>query len=93
MNHDPVILLTNDDGIAAEGLRALEGVLERLGRIVIVAPELEQSASSHTITLDKPLRIKEFARNRTPSPERRPIAFSPRCTASSTGNRTSSCRA
>jgi 5'-nucleotidase len=64
MNHDPVILLTNDDGIAAEGLRALEGVLERLGRIVIVAPELEQSASSHAITLDKPLRIKEFARNR-----------------------------
>jgi 5'-nucleotidase len=64
MSAEPVILLTNDDGIAAEGLRSLEGALERLGRIVIVAPELEQSASSHAITLDKPLRIKEFARNR-----------------------------
>lgn len=64
MSPDPVLLLTNDDGIAAEGLRSLEAALERLGSIVIVAPELEQSASSHAITLDKPLRIKEFSRNR-----------------------------
>lgn len=64
MSDGPTILLTNDDGIAAEGLRSLERALESLGRIVIVAPELEQSASSHAITLDKPLRIKEFAANR-----------------------------
>lgn len=64
MSGDPVILITNDDGIAAEGLRALERAVTGLGRIVIVAPELEQSASSHAITLDKPLRIKEFAEGR-----------------------------
>lgn len=64
MSEYPNILITNDDGIAAEGLRALEGSLKNLGTIAIVAPELEQSASSHAITLDKPLRMREFGKNR-----------------------------
>lgn len=55
------ILITNDDGIRAEGLKALASSLEGLGRIVIVAPENEQSATSHSITLDRPLRIKEYS--------------------------------
>jgi 5'-nucleotidase len=55
------ILLTNDDGIAADGLRALAESLSGEGTVIIVAPEQEQSASSHAITLDKPLRIKEHA--------------------------------
>lgn len=55
------ILITNDDGIRAEGLRALSAGLEGLGRIVTVAPEHEQSATSHSITLDRPLRIKEYS--------------------------------
>jgi 5'-nucleotidase len=64
MSADITILVTNDDGIAAEGLAALARALEGLGRIVIVAPEQEQSASSHAITLDKPLRIKEHGPSR-----------------------------
>ncbi len=61
MSDETTILITNDDGIAAEGLEALARALDRVGRVVIVAPELEQSASSHAITLDKPLRIKEYS--------------------------------
>ncbi len=72
MSTEKTILITNDDGLAAEGIGALERALAGLGRIVIVAPELEQSASSHAITLDKPLRIREhspsrFAVSGTPS--------------------------
>ena len=59
MDAEKTILITNDDGIAAEGLGALVRALEGIGRLIIVAPEQEQSASSHAITLDKPLRIKE----------------------------------
>lgn len=55
------ILITNDDGLAAEGLRALAESLRRVAPVIIVAPDQEQSASSHAITLDKPLRIKEHA--------------------------------
>jgi 5'-nucleotidase len=58
------ILITNDDGIAAEGLRVLSESLSGLGDVIIVAPDQEQSASSHAITLDKPLRIKELAPSR-----------------------------
>jgi 5'-nucleotidase len=58
------ILITNDDGIRAAGLKTLERSLSGLGRIVLVAPESEQSATSHAITLDRPLRIKEYSENR-----------------------------
>ncbi len=57
-------MVTNDDGIRAEGLSALTGSIDDLGQIIVVAPEQEQSASSHAITLDKPLRIKEYSENR-----------------------------
>ena len=53
------ILLTNDDGIHARGLHALRAALSRAGHdIVVVAPDREQSASSHSITLHRPLRIR-----------------------------------
>jgi 5'-nucleotidase len=61
---EKTILVTNDDGLAAEGLSALVRSLSGLGRVIIVAPDQEQSASSHAITLDKPLRIKEHAPSR-----------------------------
>lgn len=61
---EKVILITNDDGIRAEGLNALLGHLGDLGRIVVVAPEQEQSASSHAVTLHKPLRINEYETDR-----------------------------
>ncbi|MBN2363964.1 5'/3'-nucleotidase SurE [candidate division WOR-3 bacterium] len=52
------ILLTNDDGINAVGLKALRQALTGLGEICVVAPEEEQSASSHGITLRKPVVVK-----------------------------------
>jgi 5'-nucleotidase len=58
------ILITNDDGIRAAGLNTLERSLSELGRVVTVAPENEQSATSHAITLDRPLRIKEYSEDR-----------------------------
>ncbi len=61
---EKTILITNDDGIRAAGLKTLESSLSGLGRIVMVAPENEQSATSHAITLDRPLRIKEYSENR-----------------------------
>ncbi|MDP8218007.1 MAG: 5'/3'-nucleotidase SurE [Candidatus Theseobacter exili] len=53
------ILLTNDDGIQAEGLAVLRDTLAPLADIIVVAPETEQSATSHSITLHEPLRIRE----------------------------------
>jgi 5'-nucleotidase len=54
------ILLTNDDGILAPGIRALADVLRPAHDVTIVAPDREQSASSHSITLDRPLRIRDL---------------------------------
>lgn len=52
------IVLTNDDGINAPGIRTLKRVLEEAGHeITVIAPDQEQSASSHSITLHEPLRI------------------------------------
>ena len=51
------ILLTNDDGIDAPGLAALERSLSGLGRLVVVAPDREQSGASHALTLGRPLRV------------------------------------
>jgi 5'-nucleotidase len=51
------ILITNDDGIRAEGLKALEKGLARLGEITVVAPDREMSATSQSITIHSPLRV------------------------------------
>lgn len=53
----PEILLTNDDGIGAPGLSELEAGLADFGRLTVVAPDREQSASGHSLTLQRPLRI------------------------------------
>ncbi|WP_031484053.1 5'/3'-nucleotidase SurE [Maridesulfovibrio frigidus] len=55
------ILLTNDDGIEAVGLRALYHSMKKAGLSVqVVAPVTEQSAVGHAISLSSPLRVKEF---------------------------------
>ena len=54
-----VILLTNDDGIYAEGIIALEKELRKIADVLVVSPDREQSASSHSFTLDRPLRLHE----------------------------------
>ncbi len=53
------ILLTNDDGHFAEGLQTLRGVLSERWEVVVVAPDREQSASSHALTLHHPLRVDQ----------------------------------
>ena len=50
------LLCTNDDGIHARGLRVLSEAARELGRVAVVAPDRQQSASSHSLTLHRPLR-------------------------------------
>src|SRR5262245_18953577 len=54
----PIILVSNDDGIQSAGLTALSEVLAPLGEVIVVAPDREQSACSHALTLHRPLRIE-----------------------------------
>ena len=54
-----LILLTNDDGIYAPGLFAMEQQLQRLGEVFVVAPAVEQSGVSHSITFLSPLIVQE----------------------------------
>ncbi len=56
----PVILCTNDDGILAPGLAALTGALKTLGDVWVIAPDRQQSAVSHCVTLHRPLRVTEY---------------------------------
>lgn len=56
MTRRPRILCTNDDGIHAKGLGLLADTASRLGDVTIVAPDRQQSASSHSLTLHRPLR-------------------------------------
>ena len=54
------ILLTNDDGIEAPGLRVLQQIASELSDDVwTVAPETDQSGSAHSLTLHEPLRLRE----------------------------------
>ena len=58
MDGRPRILVSNDDGHQSEGLKALATAMEQLGEVFVVAPEAEQSASSHAISIHRPLRLK-----------------------------------
>ena len=55
----PRFLISNDDGIEAAGIQALVRALEPHGEVWVVAPDREQSATSHAISLQRPLRIRE----------------------------------
>jgi 5'-nucleotidase len=59
MNDRPLILVSNDDGYSSEGLRALVEAVATLGEVVVVAPEQEQSAASHAISIHRPLRLRQ----------------------------------
>jgi 5'-nucleotidase len=60
----PTILITNDDGIDARGLSALEEALGSLGELWVVAPDSEQSAVSQAITLRLPVRVRRRGERR-----------------------------
>jgi len=55
----PIILVTNDDGITAPGIRALIQAVKDFGKIVVVAPDKPQSAQGHALTLNEPLRLRK----------------------------------
>ncbi len=55
----PLILLTNDDGVAAPGITAMAAALRDIGEVIVAAPDRERSAASHSISLDRPLRVDE----------------------------------
>ncbi len=63
MDKKPLILVTNDDGIYAPGIRALYHAMIRLGEAKVVAPDSERSAVGHAITISDPLRVWEYERN------------------------------
>lgn len=60
----PRILVTNDDGYFSEGIDALARALESVGDVTVVAPASEQSATAHSLTLTRPLRVREIAPRR-----------------------------
>ena len=59
----PLFLLCNDDGVHAPGIRVLAEAIAPLGDVVVVAPHVERSASSHAISIHSPLRVEQIARN------------------------------
>ncbi|MFZ0391013.1 MAG: 5'/3'-nucleotidase SurE [Calditrichia bacterium] len=63
MKKNPLILVTNDDGIHAPGIAALYGAMRRIGDARVVAPESERSAVGHMVTISDPLRVWEVEKN------------------------------
>jgi len=59
----PTILISNDDGINSEGLHRLHETLKALGEVFVVAPDRDQSAVSHSLSLYRPLRIEKISDN------------------------------
>ncbi len=55
------ILVTNDDGIHSQGIQTLRQTLAPLGRIIVVAPDRDNSAVSHSLTMSRPLHVREIA--------------------------------
>ena len=53
----PVILITNDDGVSAPGIKNLVEAVKDLGKIIVVAPDKPQSGMGHAITIGSPLRL------------------------------------
>jgi 5'-nucleotidase len=54
------ILITNDDGINSDGIAKLEAAMKELGDVYVVAPAFEMSGASHSLTLSRPLRIRQI---------------------------------
>ena len=62
MSNKPLILVTNDDGINAPGIRALIAVMAEIGDVVVVAPDSPQSAMGHAITINNTLHINKISK-------------------------------
>ncbi len=55
----PLIMITNDDGISAEGIKLLAHIAKRFGDVIVVAPDSANSGKSHSITVCQPLKVSE----------------------------------
>ena len=69
MQKKPLILVTNDDGITAPGLRALISVMNQLGEVVVVAPDSPQSGMGHAITINSTLQCSKIKIDEGPQKE------------------------
>ncbi|NTW25613.1 MAG: 5'/3'-nucleotidase SurE [Lentimicrobium sp.] len=72
----PLILVTNDDGIYAPGIRTLIGLMRKIGEVLVVAPDKAMSGMGHAVTINSPLRVhklvdepgyREYSCNGTPA--------------------------
>ncbi len=68
-NNKPLILVTNDDGITAPGIRALIEVMNRLGEVIVVAPDSAQSGMGHAVTVHNVLFLEEVQIDKGPQKE------------------------
>jgi 5'-nucleotidase len=57
------ILVTNDDGIQSQGIILLAKALQGVGEVVVIAPDREKSATAHSLTLHRPLRVEKIKKN------------------------------
>ena len=69
MSKKPLILITNDDGITAPGIRSLIGVMNQIGEVVVVAPDSPQSAMGHAITINSTLHCSKIKLDNGPQKE------------------------
>jgi 5'-nucleotidase len=63
MNKKPLILVTNDDGITAPGIRTLIDVMAEIGDVVVVAPDSPQSGMGHAITVNNTLYLDKISKD------------------------------
>lgn len=61
-NQKPLILVTNDDGVSAPGIRALINVMATIGEVIVVAPDKPQSAMGHAITINNTLYLDKISK-------------------------------
>ncbi|MGV6845544.1 MAG: 5'/3'-nucleotidase SurE [Lutibacter sp.] len=69
MKEKPLILITNDDGITAPGLRTLVEVMNEIGEVVVIAPDSPQSGMGHAVTINETLYINEIKIDKGPQKE------------------------
>ena len=69
MNKKPLILVTNDDGITAKGIRTLIEVMTEIGDVIVVAPDKPQSAMGHAITINNMLHLNKISNENDPITE------------------------
>ncbi|WP_452599172.1 5'/3'-nucleotidase SurE, partial [Pontimicrobium sp. MEBiC01747] len=60
MTKKPLILVTNDDGVTAPGIRALIAVMKTIGEVIVVAPDSPQSGMGHAITINSTLHLQKI---------------------------------